>query len=43
VVTPGTAMNARSHENNFLAAVFADSTRAGLAHVDVSTGEFRGT
>jgi DNA mismatch repair protein MutS len=43
VVTPGTAMNARSHENNFLAAVFADSTRAGLAHVDVSTGEFRTT
>ena len=43
VVTPGTAMTARSHENNFLAAVFADSTRAGLAHVDVSTGEFRAT
>src|SRR5258707_2755926 len=43
VVTPGTAMNARSHENNFLAAVFADHTRAGLAHVDVSTGEFRAT
>jgi len=43
VVTPGTVMNARSHENNFLAAVFCDSTRAGLAHVDVSTGEFRAT
>src|SRR5579871_3092645 len=48
VVTPGTAMNARSHENNFLAAVFADHTHAGLAHVglayvDVSTGEFRAT
>ena len=43
VVTPGTAMNARSHENNFLAAIFADSTRAGLAHVDISTGEFRTT
>jgi DNA mismatch repair protein MutS len=43
VVTPGTAMTARSHENNFLAAVFPDSTRAGLAHVDVSTGEFRAT
>jgi DNA mismatch repair protein MutS len=43
VVTPGTAMTARSHENNFLAAVFADRTRAGIAHVDVSTGEFRAT
>ena len=43
VVTPGTAMNALSHENNFLASVFADSARAGLAHVDVSTGEFRAT
>src|ERR1700733_2366789 len=46
IVTPGTAMNAgvlRSHENNYLAAVFADTTRAGVAHVDVSTGEFRAT
>ncbi|MGA3201830.1 MAG: DNA mismatch repair protein MutS [Bryobacteraceae bacterium] len=46
IVTPGTAMNAgvlRSHENNYLAAVFADSTSAGVAHVDVSTGEFRAT
>jgi DNA mismatch repair protein MutS len=46
IVTPGTAMNAavlRSHENNYLAAVFCDSTRAGLAHVDISTGEFRAT
>src|SRR5438477_2631229 len=50
IVTPGTAMNAsvlRSHENNYLAAVFADSSlktdRAGIAHVDVSTGEFRAT
>jgi DNA mismatch repair protein MutS len=43
VVTPGTAMNARSHENNFLAAVMPDGTRAGVAHVDVSTGEFRAT
>ncbi|MGH9558850.1 MAG: DNA mismatch repair protein MutS, partial [Bryobacteraceae bacterium] len=46
VVTPGTAMNAavlRSHENNYLAAVLPDGTRAGLAHVDVSTGEFRAT
>ncbi len=46
IVTPGTAMNAdvlRSHENNYLAAVFADTTQAGVAHVDVSTGEFRAT
>src|SRR5271170_3095318 len=46
VVTPGTAMNAavlRSHENNYLAAVMPDGARAGLAHVDVSTGEFRVT
>ena len=46
IVTPGTSMNAgvlRSHENNYLAAVFADTTRAGVAHVDISTGEFRAT
>ena len=46
IVTPGTAMNAavlRSHENNYLAAIFPDSARAGIAHVDVSTGEFRAT
>ena len=46
VVTPGTAMDAallRSHENNFLAAVAPAGTRAGVAHVDVSTGEFRVT
>jgi DNA mismatch repair protein MutS len=46
VVTPGTAMNAsvlRSHENNYLVAVMPDGARAGLAHVDISTGEFRAT
>ena len=46
VVTPGTAMNAavlRSHENNYLAAILPDGARAGIAHVDVSTGEFRAT
>ena len=43
IVTPGTATSAGSHENNYLAAVFADSTRAGVAHADVSTGEFRAT
>src|SRR5579862_3227844 len=46
IVTPGTAMNAavlRSHENNYLAAVMTQGARAGIAHVDVSTGEFRVT
>jgi DNA mismatch repair protein MutS len=46
IVTPGTAMNAavlRSHENNYLAAFLPNGARAGLAHVDVSTGEFRAT
>src|SRR5262252_3182716 len=46
IVTPGTATDShllRSHENNYLAAVARNGTRAGLAHVDVSTGEFRVT
>jgi DNA mismatch repair protein MutS len=46
IVTPGTAMNAqvlRSHENNFLAAVMPLNGRAGVAHVDISPGEFRAT
>src|ERR1700730_17805664 len=46
VVTPGTATDSsllRSHENNYLAAVFRNGTRAGLAHVDISTCEFRVT
>jgi len=46
IVTPGTAMNAqvlRSHENNYLAAVMSSNGRAGVAHVDISTGEFRAT
>src|SRR5690242_5274660 len=46
VVTPGTAMDAnlvRSHENNFLAAVGGAEGRCGVAHVDISTGEFRVT
>src|SRR5882757_6793446 len=46
IVTPGTATDAhllRSHENNFLAAVARTGVRAGLAYVDVSTGEFRVT
>ncbi len=46
IVTPGTAMSSgvlRSHENNYLAAVMPEGARAGLAHVDLSTGEFRAT
>ena len=46
VVTPGTATEPallRSHENNYLAAVCRNGTKAGLAHVDISTGEFRAT
>jgi DNA mismatch repair protein MutS len=46
VVTPGTATESallRSHENSYLAAVHVNGKRAGLAHVDVTTGEFRVT
>src|ERR1700693_4807966 len=46
IVTPGTATESsllRSHENNYLAAVFRNGERAGVAHVDISTGEFRAT
>src|SRR5665213_201941 len=46
IVTPGTATDAhllRSHENNYLAAIARQGTRAGVAYVDVSTGEFRAT
>src|ERR1044071_3961522 len=46
IVTPGTATDShllRSHENNYLAAVARAGGRAGVAHVDVSTGEFRVT
>jgi DNA mismatch repair protein MutS len=50
VVTPGTAMDANlvgSSENNYLAAVAGPKgtpgPRTGVAHVDLSTGEFRVT
>ncbi len=46
VITPGTATDAqllRSHENNYLAAVMRRGAVAGVAHVDISTGEFRAT
>lgn len=46
IVTPGTATDSnllRSHENNYLAAVFWKGDRFGLAYADLSTGEFRAT
>jgi DNA mismatch repair protein MutS len=46
IITPGTATDAsqlRSHENNYLAAVFSKAGRSGLAYADLSTGEFRTT
>lgn len=46
IVTPGTATETnvlRTRENNYLAAVHRQANRAGVAHVDVSTGEFRVT
>src|SRR5579872_2782524 len=46
IVTPGTLSDAhllRSHENNYLAAVARSGQRSGVAHVDISTGEFRVT
>ena len=46
IITPGTVTESsllRSHENSYLAAVAYDGSRAGLAHLDVSTGEFRVT
>jgi DNA mismatch repair protein MutS len=46
VVTPGTAMDAslvRPRENNYLAAVARAGPRSAVAHLDISTGEFRVT
>lgn len=46
VVTPGVAMNDKLLEagaNNYLAAVFFERDRAGIAFCDVSTGEFAAT
>ena len=46
IVTPGTAMDAnvvRSRENNYLAAVARVDGNSAVAHVDLSTGEFRVT
>jgi DNA mismatch repair protein MutS len=46
VVTPGTVVEPgllRGDANNYLAAIAAEGTRLGIAHVDVSTGEFAAT
>ncbi len=46
IVTPGTATDSsllRPGENNYLAAVTRSGDKAGLAWVDISTGEFRAT
>lgn len=46
VVTPGTVVEANllaAKENNYLAAVVIQGERAGLAFVDITTGEFAAT
>src|SRR2546426_6748977 len=46
ILTPGTAMDpnlASSRENVYLAAVARADLRSAIAHVDLSTGEFRVT
>jgi DNA mismatch repair protein MutS len=46
IVTPGTVTDPallRPHENNYLAAAYVKDAKAGLAFVDLSTGEFRAT
>lgn len=46
VVSPGTVTESallRSHENNYLAAIAPGGARTGVAHVDITTGEFRVT
>jgi DNA mismatch repair protein MutS len=46
VVTPGTVVEPvllDDRRNNYLAALVIDGNRAGLAYVDVSTGEFAAT
>ena len=43
VVTPGTVVEPgllQNQNNNYLVAVFFQDSRAGLAYVDISTGEF---
>jgi DNA mismatch repair protein MutS len=46
VVTPGTVVEPgllHRHTNNYLAAVFYQDDRGGIAYVDISTGEFAAT
>src|SRR5690606_378754 len=46
IITPGTATESgllRSDQNNYLAAIFTEGDRAGIAFADISTGEFRVT
>jgi len=46
VVTPGTVVEPgllQHQSNNYLATVFFEDSRAGLAYVDISTGEFSAT
>ncbi len=43
LVTPGVSYNDKvleNYSNNFLAAVFMENNKAGLAFLDISTGEF---
>ena len=43
ILTPGTAMNAQlleDREHNYCLAVHIDNERAGIALIDVSTGDF---
>ncbi len=43
VITPGTVVEGSllaDNENNYLAAVIIDGDRAGVAYVDITTGEF---
>ena len=46
VVTPGTVVEPgllEGNSNNYLAAVVSDGDRVGIAHVDITTSEFRTT
>ncbi|MBA3642946.1 MAG: DNA mismatch repair protein MutS [Chloroflexia bacterium] len=46
VVTPGTVLDPLmldAHANNYIASVVIDGKRAGVAHADISTGEFATT
>jgi DNA mismatch repair protein MutS len=46
VVTPGTVDDPsllRGDQNNFLAAIFPQAERIGIAYVDITTGEFAAT